>query len=85
MKYILGANLYYIPELGALYKKKKERLGQYNSNNKLICGRYTSRSYNLHLSLSLPPSLSLSLMHACIHMHTHTHSTYTHTTASQIT
>ena len=25
MKYVLSANLQYIPELGALYKKKKER------------------------------------------------------------
>ena len=36
----------------AVQRKKKERLGQYNSNNKLIHGQYTSR-YNLHLSHSL--------------------------------
>ena len=71
-------------------KKKKERLGQYNSNNKLILGQYTSR-YNLHLSLSLslPPlplslPLSLSLSLSLSHTHTHTHTrararTHTHT------
>ena len=39
-------------------KKEKKRLGQYNSNNKLIHGQYTSR-YNLH--------------HTHTHTHTHTH------------
>ena len=39
-------------------KGEKKRLGQYNSNSKLIHGQYTSR-YNLHLTLSLSPSPSL--------------------------
>ena len=59
---------------GALYKKKTkiERLGQYNSNNKLINGQYTSR-YNLHLSLSFSFSLSPSFFHTHTHTQTHTH------------
>ena len=62
-------------------KKKRKRLGQYNSNNKLIQGQYIRR-YNLHLSLSL--SLSLSLTHTHTHTHTHIHThilkhTHTHT------
>ena len=57
MKYLLSANLYYTRG------KKTKRLGQYNSNNKLIHGQYTSR-YSLYLSLSV----CLSLIHA----HTHT-------------
>ena len=52
----------------AVQRKKRKRLGQYNSNNKPIHGQYTSR-YNLHLSHSLSPPPPLSLTH----MHTHTH------------
>ena len=64
MKYLLSTNL------SALYRKKRRRrrLGQYNSNNKLIHGQYTSR-YNLH--------------HTHAHTHTHTH-IHTHITASQM-
>ena len=65
--------------------ERKKRLGQYNSNNELIHGQYTSR-YNPHLSLSPPLSLSLSLSHLSLsltHTHTHTH-THKHT-ASQMT
>ena len=47
MKYLLSANLEYIPEPGALYKKKKKkekrRLLQYNGINKLIHGQYTKK------------------------------------------
>ena len=38
MKYLLSMNLWYIPELGVLYKKKRKKLGQYNSNNEFIHG-----------------------------------------------
>ena len=57
-------------------KKKKEeerRLGQYNSNNKLIHGQYTSR-YNRHLTHTH------TLTNTCTHINTHTHTlTHTHT------
>ena len=46
MKYLISANLQYIPELGAPYKQRRrrsKRLRQYNSNNKLIHGQYTSK------------------------------------------
>ena len=51
--------LVYTRAQGAVQKKKKKGLGQYDSINKLIHGQYTSR-YNLHLSLSVPLPLSLS-------------------------
>ena len=90
--------LVYTKAWRTVQKRKKERLGQYNSNNKLIHEQYTSR-YNLHLSLSLSlshslslslslplslslASLSLSLSLTQTHRHTHTH---THQTASQVT
>ena len=80
MKYLLSANLKYIYQSSARCtnkKRKKERLGQYNSNNKRIHGQYTRR-YNLHLSHSLSPSLPLplSLSHTYTHARTHAH---THT------
>ena len=60
--FIKRESLVYTRARRAVQKRKKERLGQHNSNNKLNHGQYTSR-YNLHLSLSLslpplPPSLS---------------------------
>ena len=60
----------------AVQRKKRKRLGQYNSNNKLIHGQYTSR-YNPHHT------------HTHTYTHTHTHTQHTHThihhTASQMT
>ena len=44
--------VYTRPRLAVQKKKEKKRIGQYNSNNKLIRGKNTSR-YNLHLSHSL--------------------------------
>ena len=78
MKYSLSANLWYISELGALYRKKRrKRLGQYNSNNKLIHGQYTS-TYNLH------HTNARARTHTHTHTHTHTRARARHT-ASQMT
>ena len=62
---------------GALYKKKTkiERLGQYNSNNKLINGQYTSR-YNLHLSLSFSLSFTHTHTHARARARAHAHTAH---------
>ena len=62
-----------MPKLGTLYKKqKKGEVGarQYNSNNKLIIGQYTSR-YNLNLTHT--HTLGRTHTHARIRTRTHTH------------
>ena len=52
-------------------KKERKRLGQYNSNNKLIHGQYTSR-YNLHHT------------HTYTHTHTHTHTHTPHSMSNDV-
>ena len=56
-------------------KEKKKRLGQYNTNNKLIHGQPAETTYISH-SLRPSPPLSLSLTHTHTNTLTHTH---THT------
>ena len=64
MKHLLSTNLWYIPELSALYKeekkKKKKRLGQYNSNNKLI---HTHTHTHAHAHTPTPHSKSNDMIH----------------------
>ena len=51
-------------------KRRRKGLGQYNSNNKLIHGQYTSR-YNRHHTHTYTHTHTRARTHARTHAHTH--------------